>query len=1854
MLLCTCSSANKPTTSTGRALQPVGEQRGAQEGAFRVVFAAPRGEAAAGAELSLVFSQALRGLEEAKDAPELPLSPRVPGKFRYVGTRALVFVPDEGQLPGGTAFRLEVPKGFRSVTGGTLAEPFVLQFETPRPRLTGSEPRTGAEGVLPGASLELTFNQAVTPEQVQRFGRLVVNGRALGFASSRPRDKELNVVSVKPREVLPRDRAVEFVLDAGLLGAEGPLTAGIEQKVSFQTLAPLHVTGVECSREKEGAPCFPGSSLGVMFSSPVLRTAAEKLVRVESSELHFEDHEATETTTYLDLPVRLAPGRTYTVRLGKGLVDIHGQRMDRDFAQTLKVADLAPAVAVGLAGAREGTLVPATPGLLPVGAVNAREAALVYAALSPEDVLRFDRDQVAPQDFLQSKAGRVQVTLPLGVRNRMSRADVDLSKVLGAQRGPVALESSFLNKEGAREKAVQLMRVSDLALSAKFSRHGSELWVTHLSSGKPEPGAKVALWLANGKRFEYAADAAGRAAIPARDFAPKFDYESPDRKALLFVTSQSGTDWTYERLSDVMDSWSLPVPVDDSGELAVRGLLFSDRGVYRPGEVVQVKGIVRRDTARGSAVPVNEKVTLALNNPSGEEVSRTELTVSRYGTFNAAVNVPKLAELGDWVFTAALGQQKLRHAVGVLEYRPQEFKVDVSAPATAIRGQRVDVRVIGEYLYGAKMAGAQANYQATRSEADFTPEGRESFVTNALDYYADSAEAGYDLGVLSSQAGALDATGVFVSPLELSLPSQRGAERVVIEGEVQDVSRQSGAHSTSILVHPADFYLGLERPPQSFVDAPSVLEPGVLALEPSGKAVAGRKVRLELVQRRYTYAHEDRGGAYPALVSKRVERVLSSCELTTAATKTSCKLPLNEPGYVVVRARSQDNRGNPVEAALGYYAFGAGEASFASRDAGDVELVLDRKTYRVGQKARVLVKSPFPEAEAWITIERADLQRSERKVLRGSMPWFELDVTEDMRPNAFVSVALWRPIDAARSRTPGAAYRMGYAELRVEPESRRLAVHVKPSVSAAKPGDEVGVDLQVLDHQGKPADAELALYVVDEGVLMLSGYKTPDPAPVFSAPRPLQVMTLETRQRLAYVDPNELNAVLGIGKGAPGGGGGEGAGRSDFRSTALYVPSLVTDAQGRAKTRFKLPDNLTRYRVMAVAAGKADAFGFGAANLTVSRKLMARPALPRFLRAGDVFDASVVVSAKAFDPGDVTTKLSVDGLTPLGASVAQVRPGRDGQREVRFRLRADRAGEARLTFDVAGNGEKDRVTSTRAVQIPSRIESVALSGSTAGVAEEKLGALGGLRSDVGALDLSLASSALVGVDAALTSLADYPYSCTEQLASRLLPAGPLASLSRDYGFSGLEALNRSVPTLMRDILARQRGDGGFGWWPGDERSEPWVTAYALWALHGTQRSDAKVPAQAFEDGKRYLREWLTQMGEAPERLAIGALALDVLARLGAPDAGYLRQVYGLRARLPLFARALLLDAVSIARLPGPEQAELVRDLEQHVRVLGATANVLDGEQPEVYAALLDSSTRTQAMVLLALVGARPHHPLLVPLARGLLDKRVGGTFRTTQEAGFGLLALDAYRKSEEAATPEFEAEVRLGDARLFQAEFKGRGLRAQQRRIEMATLMRAAGQPLRFERDGSGTLFYQARLSYARAALPEAPLDAGFYVERRRRPVTPTELSQLARALPPETRTSFAGADWVLTELTVTSSEAREFVVIDDPIPAGFETVDSALVTSSGRYAALESTEEDSPFDAEGRWREGYSSRPRRELRDDRAVFFVDHMAPGIHRFRHLARATTLGQFVVPPPHVEAMYAPEHFGRGAKEVVEVK
>ena len=1807
MALAACGGKPASSTSPGEraALGPHGSahERAPKSGPVEVVYAAPRGESDGQVEVSVSFDRAMVALGADADRAQgvLQIEPAVEGRARWVGSQTLVFEP-RAALPMATDFRVRVAQETRALDGNTLAQPFEFTFATPAPALVRSEPADGARGVDRKQWIELYFNQRVPLERVAEAVKLSV--AAPGGASKphpcafeRPDPSDEKRVRIAPKRAYPLGASVALALPAGLIGAEGARPLARDFSMRFEVYGALRVVEPPACR---GDDC----DALVTFTNPVHVGRAAALISFDPPLARPLATTADYESTTLYLGGALEPGAVYTVRVDAALRDVYGNALEGQREFTLRAPPLPPALRLALNGE-----------LLPVGSAtsvraslqNVREGRIELTPLRPEEVSPLAIEAIAP------RARPLVQQLGAAGPSERKQAQIELAPLLQNGRG---LLLASLHGQG-REPLVrkQLIAYTDLAPTLKVSSRSGLVYVSRLSDAQPVAGAGVRVMRAIETVAAGQTDGAGvfRFTLPATS-----DEQAHDE--LAAVVDKDG-DLSFARKYEGVGPWQLTENASSLASGPEVAHLFTERGIYRPGDTLQLKGILRSESERGFVPSKGDALVIALD-ANGRELERAPVALSEFGTFARALRIPGSAPLGPIELRVEHGGQTHTTSAEVAEYQPAELEASMrSTRERYVRGQRATARLSARFLFGAPAREADVYWTARSAPRDFASERHPGFTFHDERSWDASEEAGFALGGQTK----LDAEGEGSFEVALESAPANGPSWLELEATVTASGAEIATRASAELT-PADVVVGL-RAASSVSESGKPFALDLIALTPSGEARAGVELAAKLLHRTFPTKLID-GRAVREPQDERV----GSCRKASALEPVRCSFTPRAAGLHIAEVRARDQAGRTSVAALPVYIYGAGVAAWSDGDDVTIALRSARTAYALGETARVLVPSPFAEAEALITVERDGVLSVERAKV-SSASTIDVRIDERFVPNAFVSVLLQRP-RTARGSDSGLDYRIGAIELAADVSQRKLSVSVAPDAEDKRPGDEVRVALAVRDGQGAPVASELTVFAVDEGVLSLTGYRTPDPFAVLYAHRPLAVWTSDARANLARVGVEDDDE-----KGGDEGGGGGQLLRQNFAAVALFAPSVLTDAAGRAEVRFKLPDATTRYRVMAVAASRGAEVGAGEGLVRTHKPLLLRPLLPRVLRAGDTLQAGVSVHNESEAAMAVELTLETAGIELREAATKRVQIDAHQALEVRFATRAAAVGEARFTFHARAAGERDDVKVARNVLSPSPVETMAVAGSSEQASvREQLSPLTGLRADVGGLDVTLASTVLTQLEQPARALLAYEYGCSEQLASRLIALAALKQLERPLALRD-PALSRTASELLSQLERHQREDGSFGLWRADDATpgplSAFLTAYALVAFDELARAGIAPSAAVQTRARAYLGSYLRADVRPP---ALGdadrAFVLYALARAGAYDPGYGGLLYEQRGALPPFSRIELAHALTRDGARKAEVATLLAELAQYVRVTADEAHV-ESNAGDAYAPLLVSDVRASAQLVMLLLDHAPEHPLLPKLARWLAANRArDGSWGTTQASAWGLMALARYYERKERTAGTLTASAQLGDRVLVEGALTRE--RAQATAHVPMRALPSEGGALRIEKRGGSALHYVLRLSYARTDLPSAPSERGFFVERSYERIDPGALARGEPFDAPGLRAQVG--DYVRVTLRVALPAARRFVLLSDPLPSGLVPIDLGLTTAA--QTAGEALRERAPFD-------------HRELRDDRVVFAVNELPAGLYRYSYLARAASAGTFVAPPSKVEEMYHPETHGLSAAATFEV-
>lgn len=1810
---------------------------------------------------------ALKATPEGPGSGPLRIEPGMSGKFRWMGARTLVFIPAD-TLPLASSFKITIPAGTASLNGAVLSEAYSWEFETARPAVLFTYPESEEGGFDPKGTIFLRFNQEMDLNRVEKkislIGGAGTNPIRVRMATQaeiqahwRLGDDTTKVLAVSSLKPLLPGTDYTLVLAQGLPGKQGTLGLLESRRIEFTTVGDFTFQGVNSNQMDESGALQPNGGIRFSFSNRI--TAAELVKHlkfepdVEIPE-YYADRTWPQTSVYLGLDFQ--PETLYRYTIDNLMTDIYGNRLRSVITGTFKTCGYPPYVAMNTG---PGVLEAYGDRRYPVYFVNQDRVGvrmglippdrLIPLLRSPEDI--YGRSTPLPDSlFFVNRSW--QITAP---RNTKSAQPLQVDWLLaGRKTGVVLAEVDDLN---ADENPVQykriLLQVTNLGVSAKFSPINNLIWVTNLQDATPVAGAKVEIRDdQNRKLWSGTTTAAGLVQSPGwreLGLSSVDSWERPRQWVFVYKDmdfAYTASDWgtgIYPYRFDIDYEWN-PEPVKHGGTL------FTDRGLYRAGETVQIKGLLRERRFHDWSIPLDKDYVLKINDSRGNTLVDEAIRISEYGSFDYTLPLSSSAPLGYYYMrvvtpsdsSGAEGETYMGTSFRVEAFRPAEFNVRLqSAAPSYVVGDSARVFVSANYLFGAPMSGQKVNWHAYLDRGSFRPEGHEGYLfgNDAWDWEDNERFTGR---TLAQQKSILDGQGSAHFGAAVQAPGVDFPLQLTVSADVSSPSRQVIGSSERITIHPASFYIGL-KPATTFAEVARPLSFQVITVAPDGADAPGKQVKVKLIKRQWHSVRKAGIGGRYEWLSKPVDTTADSMMVQTGGEPVQGSFTPKEAGVYYLVAEGKEKMGRQAMTQVYLYVIGKGYVAWMREDDDIIELIRNKDKYKPGDVARVMVKSPFETASALVTLEREGVLSQQVLTLEGSTPTIDIPITKKHLPNVYVSIILLKGrsqnfIFSEEGEDVGRpAFKIGYVNLPVDAGSQHLQVTVKSDMSNYQPGGKVTISIDVKDADGEPSPAEVTLAVVDRGVLNLINYELPDPFDDFYGIRPLSVQTSETRLHVVeqrnYGEKGEKR----------GGGGAEGFGgdldlRKNFKATAYWAPKLEIDETGHATVTFKLPDNLTTFKIMAVAHTIASEFGAGSSEIKVNQPLMLLAALPRFARLGDAFEAGAVVHNLSGQNAQATLTLDVQGLDLLESSSKSFSLQNGESKEIRYKFKAAQTGTATFQFRCQMAGFSDGLQRTIPVQSPSIRETVALYQRAEKSSQQQLEIPAEVYPELSQLEVSLASTALSELSEPMHYLMYYPYECLEQRLSRVLPVIVSQDLVEAFAMkvAGVQDYRGIVTKGLAELGRFRTDEGGFAVWPGSYHTSPFGTAYAALTMTLAQQNGFEVDQEMLEGSLDYINNVLNQSyyydvpySETSWRTT-RAMMLYVMALNDRADTGVLDQLVNGKEPMTVLGRAYLLKTLHLTRANDAQMTLVRQALLNKIRVSPTEAHFEEADaSPWIY----DSDVRTTAVVLQAFLETGSVLPQAEQVVAWLMSQRKQGRWENTQENFYVLYALNEYLKKVEKEVPQFTARVRLAGQEMMSKVFAGRSVQVEKRTITLQPSQKKQLQ-VDFEKEGTGMLYYGMRMTYFPLDVSE-PRDEGITVVKIVEPVSGGKAT--AEKIP--------AGDLVKITLNVIVTQDCHYVVVDDPIPAGLEAVNVSLASTSAAVAQMGESDEENP------WWFGFTHV---EKHDDRVLLFGDWLATGVHTYSYLARATTKGTFTLPPTHAEQMYKPEVYGRTTSGKVRVE
>lgn len=1938
--------------------QPEGGQApNVNTGALEVLRYQPTGEVPLVPEMSVTFSQpmvAVTSQEQAAQTVPVQLTPNVQGNWRWLGTKTILF-DAKTRFPMATTFTAKIPKGTKSATGGTLAKDVTWTFSTPPPVVKQKYPEGGP--FKRDMLMFVAFDQTISPEAVLRTIRVSANGRPLtirlatdeeltkeGLAWYKQNAGEGRFVAFraidangKTENALPENSAITVQVGPETPSAEGPLTTKKAETYSFRTFGPLRFVRSRCGWNER---CTPFDPWYIEFTNPLDTGFDRAQVKIEPDVPGLKVYPSY-NQLYFD---GFKPGRkTYKVTIEGTLKDTFGQTLGETKTVTFNVGS-APR-ALSSQGGSFITIDPTAKPAYSIYSINHDSVKVQMYAVTPENWGQFkaymqklyyeEKDRPQPP-------GRLVKNDVVNIKSKpdeLTETRIDLAPALSEGLGHVVLiiEPTVRENKNDRTRKVAWVQVTQIGLDAFVDNQELVGWATALRDGRPLSGVEMMILTPNKPQqkahgvksffdrlmgwkedenanllteyfgFQGQGDRTNAEGI-VRLSLPQ---QQADRQSLLIARRGKDVSILPEQSDNWWDSYTSWYKRYDSDQL--RWFVFDDRKIYRPNEEVSVKGWIRKITGgkSGDVEPLSAsgaKINYTLRDSRGNEITKGTTDVNAFGGFDLKVKLTDNMNLGNASLQLnsdiGVSGSSFTHYFQVEEFRRPEFEVTAAtdSPSPHLVGESANVSIEAKYYAGGALSNAEVNWQVRGTPTNYTPPGRWDFTFGQwIPWWGRYYESyGYGGGntVYQNFKGVTGSDGKHRLKIDFVSVNPPRPYTITAEGSVADVNRQTWSSSTTLLVHPSDVYVGI-RTPRTFVNKGQPIKIEAIVTDIDGKASPDRDVTIKAVLKDWTF---DKGSWKEEIVDEQ------TCNLKSTNDVIKCDITAKAGGRYTITASVMDDRERKNESEFTVWVSGGKTPPKRNVEQEEAQLIPDKKDYAPGDVAEILVQSPFVPAEGTLTLRRNGIVETKRFRMNESSYTLKIPIEEKYLPNIYAQVDLV----GASARTDDSgnvndklpkrpAYASGSLNLSISLASRKLTVKAEPESKTLEPGGNTNVQIEVKDNTGKPvANSELAVVVVDESVLALTGYRIPDPLSIFYTARSADVMDYHSRKEILLGNADDLNLQQKTANFSFDAAGGAMAAesvsmarsqpapapksakkdgardddasgqneaiklRENFNALAVFAPSVKTDADGRATIQVKLPDNLTRYRVTAVSVAGGKQFGFGDSSITARQPLMVRPSAPRFLNFGDRFEMPVVVQNQTDNPMTVDVAVRATNAELTAGSGRRVIVPANDRVEVRFPVSTVKAGTARFQYAVSSGKWSDAAELSLPVWTPATTEAFATYGQVDnnGAIVQPVQTPGEVYGQFGGLEISTSSTQLQELTDALIYLVTYKFACSEQISSSMMSIAAMRDVLQAFDSKDLptpQAMKDSVAHNIELLKKRQNDNGSFGFWRRNEDYEwPYLTIHVLHALQRMKEKGYDVPQDMMDKARGYVKDienHIPKYYSKESRWAIISYAIYVRARMGDKD---IKKAQGLIQTATLeklsFESIGWLYSVMTGDQSSAVQLDAIRKLlNNRVTETAGAAHFVTNYEDGAYV-LLASDRRADGVILEALIGDQPNSDLIPKIVRGLLAHRTKGRWSSTQENIFILLALDRYFNTYEKVTPDFIARAWLGQTYAGEQVFKGRSTDTNLINIPMNYLLEQNGSSnLILSKEGAGRLYYRIGMKYAPKNLKLDAADYGFTVLRTYEAVDDKDdVKRNADG----SWTIKAGAR-VRVRVTMVAPTRRYHVALVDPLPAGLEALNPDLKTTgslppdTGATGVLESGSGSIGY-SWYRWRGHWYEHEN--MRDERIEAFTSLLWQGVWNYSYVARATTPGQFVVPPAKAEEMYAPETFGRSASDFVKVE
>lgn len=1834
-----------------------------------------------------------------RESIDIEITPEVACKWRWLNRSSLACTLErQDKLKLATNYNIRVSKNFSKQDNIELSSAYKTSFSTKTPEIYSAYTILWQAPTKP--YIELFFSMPVTKESVLQAFKITSQDLQESFDidliekivtqektstnveykvdSSDPKTAKRNWI-ISPKSTLPMSAELNLELIGSLYSDEGTLPSMQKYKYTFHTLGEFEFLGVTCQTASgykllsvnstelfmDKNKCDPVEPISLAFSSAVSKKSVAEFVEFnpklnylaksynpwegEMDDAYFGFHHHKNKTYSVRLPALIKADAKHTID-AKKMKDIFGRELKGKFEISFMTDNRKPNLTLGY---RNIVLEKGVDSHAAVYATNVENIKF--------DFIRFDLSSTADK-----KSSSTQSIETMDIKNISYKTKMGIRKALNDKSG--VLYGSVGSDSVKHSAGSVLAQVTPFQVHTKFGHFNTLVWVSSFADAKPVENAKVTLYYGSKEKLnnitksaeEKLTDKDGRALLDGRaslEAKVKQDYTKQ-----FFVHIQKGEDeallplnYNYRIYNSDIYGYEL--------ELGQHAKFWgtTPQGVYKLGDSVSYK-IYHRDQNNTRLIQAieQEKFNVRVYDPLNALVYQSlDNSLNTFGTMQDSFVIGKKGVSGEYRFEVEnkrTGHKWYPMEILVSDFTPAPFRVSTQLDKSIYTpNQEVQISTYATMFSGGAYAHAPLHINAYIEE--------EPFITNDplfKDFYFSNPL--YNSKTLLDVREDLDAKGErsYVFKLD-NVEIPYGS--MVVEASVEDDRGKFVSAYAKANYAQKSRFVGLKNTKWVYEKSkPSAVQ--VVVLNKEKKPI--KDVQVDVVVEYKEYRSARVKGSGNAFVTQNSSEWIkdAECSVVSDLTPKECSFVPKNTGTYRFSATIKGTKEKPTE----IYGWVSGEGNSVWNQSNDatLEIVPQSNSYKIGERAKYLVKNPFETTEALITIERYGVLDSWVETFNTSTPIVEFEVKEDYLPGFYLSVValsprVAKPIGDGVVDLGKPSYKMGYVETVVKDAKKELEVNIKTDKELYKPRDKVTLSIDVKNRlNSKEQDYELAIAVVDASVLALNrqGNKYYD---IYNGLNELNSLDVQNFSLISRLIGRQNFEKKGANQGGDGGSDGLGleSFRDDFKYIAYWNPSLEVKSDSSAKVEFTLADNLTEYKVIVLGISKGDSMGNGVSSFKVNKEIQLHPIMPNQILEGDSFEAGFSVLNRTSKKQKL--KLSIEAK---GAAVAKKNIELDleafTREKVYLPLQAKEDGN--ITFFVHTKGEKhsDALEHTLVVNKKNSLLTMANFGSTTkDEVKETIKVPKDIEANVGTIGLTLSNTVLGNIDGAFEYLKNYPYLCWEQRLSKGLGASNYLSLKEYLDDSLLwQGADENIKEMLKDAPNYQAPNGGMAFWVGaNEYVNPYISAYTALGFSWLKESGYEVDFVVKNKLDEYLKSLLSQadlpLGYNKGMSAtISGVALHALSRESKIKAHDIQRYFKHYKLMSLFGKAQYFQAM----LYTPDlRLEIKEELLDSI-LAAATQSAAKFEFSETledeYVYLLQSPMRTNCSILSALLQAKrvggyekKIGDIPPKLMRTITQQRGASKhWENTQDNLFCMQAIKEYTELYESENRSMSLDVRLDAKELAKVEFNSK--KDTQKRIEYNIKEQDLGSEkvLALKKEGSGRLYYTSSISYAPKISSAQEINAGFEIHRE----YAIKDKGIWKLLTPPFK--IKRGDIVRVDLYISNASTKHFVVLSDPLAGGFESVNTNLATASSSDANLGSAKmaKGSRWYNLAQWSEyGWYSNGfyHKELREASAEFYADYLSAGNYHLSYTAQAIAAGEFYAMPSHIEQMYDPDVFGK---------